>query len=177
MTEAHERLFFALWPDERVRSELSKVYNTLSSLAGRHRQVESSNLHMTLHFLGNIPLSGIDCYLKQAREVQGSAFELALNRIGHFKKPKVLWIGCESVPPDLYQLQSDLGAQIETCGFSQESRPYQPHVTMARKVSRPVDRQPVFNIPWVVDRFVLVQSRSLEAGVEYRVKASYPLKH
>lgn len=175
MNESQERLFFALWPDDRVRHRLSESVNRLPQISNQGRLVKSSNLHMTLHFIGNVPSAKTVCFISQAAKVQGRPFDLNLMHFGHFRKPRVLWIGCESVPPALSKLHADLGSMIETCGYTPESRPYRPHVTMARKIKQPLDKEIISGIAWRVDRFVLVQSTTQEKGVQYRVKASYPL--
>ena len=141
------------------------------------KPVVPSNLHLTLHFLGNVPVSNVNCFLQQAAKVRGRAFELNLNTTGHFKKARVLWLGCETVPSALYQLHTQLADLIQACGFYQESRHYQPHVTMARKISEPVDQKNIMDIRWFVDRFALISSHSVDTGVEYRVKALYALKN
>jgi 2'-5' RNA ligase len=175
VNDNYERLFFALWPDETVRTELSSAFDAVSGLPEKSRRVVSSNLHLTLHFLGNISSADVHCFLQQAEKVRGPGFELNLNTMGHFKKPKVLWLGCKTLPPALHQLHAQLADLIQPCGFYQESRPYQPHITMARKIPEPLEDKHVIDIRWPVDRFALIQSHGVDTGVDYRVKAMYPL--
>lgn len=176
MTERHERLFFALWPDETARQCLSDAISEVRSITAHGKLVDFNNLHITLHFLGNIPVQRVRCYLRQAIKVRGRPFDLELTHLGHFKKPRVLWIGCDTIPPALEQLHADLGAMIETCGFNQESRPYRPHVSIARKINQSVAKQRITGIPWSVDQFVLIKSVIQNNAVQYRVKAAYPLR-
>lgn len=176
MIEPCERLFFALWPNDRVRYSLQHAFNTLHDPPADCRRVNSANLHMTLHFLGNIPVSKVDCFSHQASQLRSEGFTLNVTKIGYFKKPRVLWMGCDFIPPALVELQARLGLLIESCDFTQESRPYNPHVTMARKVRRPIKDQSVDVIPWEVDRFCLILSQSLSSGVRYSVKESYLLE-
>lgn len=166
----HERLFFALWPPDTVRQQIVKRLNSLSGLPAGARLVTPVNLHMTLHFLGNINKQSIDCYIQQAREVKISPFELQLSEIGFFQKPKVVWLGCDGIPPQLVQLQYDLGGYISHCGFQIESRPFHPHVTLARKIYHPVDVSSLEPVSWTVDAFVLVKSITCARGVEYQVR-------
>lgn len=169
-----ERLFFALWPDDEVRERIIEVCNQLPALQGQ-RLVEPGNIHLTLHFLGNIPLQRIDCFLKQAARVKASPFALQIVHSGYFKKARVLWLGCRHQPAELVNLHKQSGKMIRTCGYQPEQRPYHPHITCARKVTHAIPGIAFKPIHWPVSRFVLVQSNSLPDGVEYKVKASFAL--
>src|SRR5581483_1928235 len=58
MSEATRRIFFALWPDERVRAALAHAtHKAVRSCGGR--PVPVHNLHATLLFLGSVPESRI----------------------------------------------------------------------------------------------------------------------
>lgn len=175
MSESFERLFFALWPGDGLRQEIVNEYNKHPELANQGRHVRVSNLHMTLHFLGNIPLHRVDCFIEQAGEINSQPFELALTRTGYFSRARVAWIGCEIVPQGLADLHNQLGIRIKACGFNPESRPYNPHVTMARKVRGPVETLTLNKIKWMVDHFVLLRSTLVGNAVQYQVRASYAL--
>ena len=167
------RLFFALWPDEEVREKIAEYVNLLLSESGR--VVPRYNWHMTLHFIGNATFDEKDCLDRQARTVKASVFELNFDQTGFFKKPKVFWLGSENPPEALFDLQKNLGKQISCCEYDPETRPYSPHITVARKVTE----KPAFRfsskIPWYVDRFVLIESVSEPDGVRYQVLEEYLL--
>ncbi|MCP4076070.1 MAG: RNA 2',3'-cyclic phosphodiesterase [Gammaproteobacteria bacterium] len=175
MSKKFERLFFALWPDQLVRKQLSEIYQDVDDLVGQGNQLKPANLHMTLHFLGNIPISKVDCFINQAEKIQLPSFGLEINRLGYFKKPKISWLGPVNFPRDLLKLQFALGEAIKPCGFHPESRPFQPHVTMARKIQQSVLSDHIKPVQWKVDSFALIKSISLESSVEYQLKASFPL--
>ncbi len=175
MNKPHQRLFFALWPDDAVRKQLHQRYLTMQGLQGQGRPLQNANLHITLHFLGNVALDEIDCFIDRARRVITHAFSLKLTHTGYFKKPKIVWIGMDDVPQELSRLHASLAKQIRHCGFKPEQRPYCPHVTMARKVTRDPGDSEIQPITWQVDRFVLIRSESVAEGVRYRVKHSFPL--
>src|SRR4051812_46563571 len=52
------RLFLALWPDERTRTRLGEraAFVQWSSTA---RRTPTGNLHLTLHFIGNVPTRSV----------------------------------------------------------------------------------------------------------------------
>jgi len=130
---------------------------------------------MTLHFIGNTTFDEKDCLNSQAKTVKASAFELSIDKTGFFKKPKVFWLGCENPPKVLFDLQSDLGEQISYCEYNPEARPYSPHITVARKITEKPAFRLASNIPWYVDRFVLIESVSEPGGVRYQVLEEYLL--
>ena len=168
------RLFFALWPDERVRRELQQAGQTIALCEGA-RYVTAANLHLTLHFIGNVDHGELPCLKRQARKVFGRGFELVIEGSGCFSKPKVGWLGCEDIPPALGHLHQELGSRLGECGFEPEKRPFRPHVTVLRKYRASPPKPEFEPIRWPVGDFSLVESRSGENGVQYRVLETYPL--
>lgn len=165
------RLFFALWPDESIRSQIDCYLNNLPDEPGR--LVPRYNWHMTLHFIGNTTFGDKNCLDSQARKVGAKPFELTLDHTGFFKRPKVFWLGCSHVPDVLIELQKNLGKEISCCDYQPETRYYFPHVTVARKVMQPPELSQMAAIHWQVDRFVLIESVSESGGVRYQVLEEY----
>jgi len=169
------RIFFALWPDDGVRNKIAANLGRIDINRDKCRWVTNSNLHLTLHFVGNTSIAEMKCLDRQAREVDAEPFELNLDYSGYFKKPKVLWIGCQAAPEALYTLSGILGEQISQCAYTPETRPYSPHMTVARKFSEAPGTIPFESVLWQVNRFVLVESKSVPGGVRYEVVENYPL--
>jgi len=167
------RLFFALWPDEGVRKSIDNYLASLPSSSGR--VVPRYNWHMTLHFVGNTTFAEKTCLDNQAANIQATQFQLTLDQTGYFKKPKVYWLGCSRPPEALFDLQRNLGEEICRCEYQPETRPYTPHVTIARKIQHAPDIKPPGSIVWDVDRFVLIESVSQPGGVRYKVIEEYLL--
>ena len=99
------------------------------------------NLHLTLKFLGDLPASRItglsDACSEALKDLE--PFELMISGCGSFPphgKPKVLWIGIEDAgtpaASHLSQLHAALEASCAARGFERETRPYHPHLTVAR---------------------------------------------
>ena len=166
---AQERLFFALWPSDVERESLLDCIHRLSKEQWQGRRVSPANLHITLHFLGNIPAGRVDCFIQQAKTVALPRFEIRLDKVGYFKKPKVLWLGCEHVADELQQLHYDLGRKIQHCGYQPESRAYTPHVTIWRKLPAAKYDLQIEPMSWHIDSFVLVKSVTHNSGVEYQI--------
>ena len=169
------RLFFALWPDEQVRSQITENLQRFDLDKNQNRIVDKDNLHMTLHFVGNTSFAEMNCLDRQAKLTRCQSFDLVLDCSGFFKKPRVLWFGCHNAPRALYDLQLKLGQYLDICAYSPESRPYSPHVTVARKIVGEPEAINLEPVNWHVDRFVLVKSISITGGVRYEVVQSYAL--
>ncbi len=168
------RVFFALWPDDDLRRRLQQTALRLA-IERPARRVPAYNLHLTLHFIGNIYAGELECLQHEAGTVRAAAFELEIDRIGHFARPRVGWLGCSRVPAALASLHRDLGQRLTRCDYQPEARRFNPHVTVARKLRQ----QPVAiefqTLHWRVESFVLVESRQRDNGVQYEVVETYPL--
>lgn len=169
------RLFFALWPDAPTRARLAAIAAQFP-FARAARRVPDYNLHLTLHFIGNVDRGDAECMRQRARTVGGCAFKLAIDRYGHFGDARVGWLGCAQIPVGLLDLQRRLGQSLRDCGFEPEARAFHPHVTVARKLGRLADAPAFDPLAWKVDNFALVESRAADGGVRYQVVETYPLE-
>ena len=175
MTSKTVRLFFALWPDEKVRKQMLARARSLA-LEKKGRMMRSFNLHMTLHFIGNTSLDNMRCLAQKAAEIENRPFTLELNRYGSFTKQGIVWLGCSKVPSGLYRLQRKLGQQLGQCDFEPEKRQYRPHVTLYRKAllaEQAMEAEPVI---WTAGSFSLISSEPDRDGVIYREIKRYPLE-
>jgi RNA 2',3'-cyclic 3'-phosphodiesterase len=168
------RLFFALWPDNRVRNEIQVFANQLP-LDGA-RLVAQKNTHITLAFLGNVDEETSTALIRAASRLQVAPFSLNLDRSGWWKKPKIAWLAPTDCPEELSRLVAELGALAQSCGLALDGRPYRPHLTFARKVPRALADIPLQPISWNIKEFCLLESKTHPQGVEYQVKVSWPLK-
>jgi len=174
--EKKHRVFFALWLEDDTRQQIVKTFEQSSQYKMKGRVLRSDNLHITLHFIGSVSNSKMDCMHKLAQSVDGTAFNLVLDHYGYFYKPKVLWIGLKEVPSALAELHEELGKALAECDYQMEHRPYAPHVTLMRKLTRPGELEKIEPVNWAVKDFVLVESIPVADGVHYEVRQRYPLK-
>ncbi|HET8552387.1 MAG TPA: RNA 2',3'-cyclic phosphodiesterase [Gammaproteobacteria bacterium] len=168
------RLFFALWPDDALREALHRMARKPVRHAGG-KPVTPDNYHVTLKFLGSTDDDGYDCVCAAADAIRAQPFELRLDQIGFWPKPRILWLGAEQVPEALTALVHDLDQAAEGCGFEPELRPYRPHVTLVRKVGKPGEPETVQPLVWRPKAFVLAASETLSQGAHYRVLRSWAL--
>jgi len=100
------------------------------------RWVPSSNIHLTLKFLGDISSANVEL-LSQMLSVEVSqhqALEMRFGGLGAFpnpKRPRVIWIGIQA-PAGLEALQHGIEAATATLGYPVEKRPFSPHLTIGR---------------------------------------------
>jgi 2'-5' RNA ligase len=95
------------------------------------RLVESGQMHLTLHFLGEADLDRTAAAL---RPVVALAFPLVIEGVGQFPSTGgavTLWAGVRE-SPELLGLRAAVAAALAGEGFRPEVRPYTPHVTLAR---------------------------------------------
>jgi RNA 2',3'-cyclic 3'-phosphodiesterase len=77
----------------------------------------------------------------------------------------------QAVPPALGALHARLGAAMAALGLTVETRPFRPHVTLARRAAGALPPPPAAGLAWRADGYALVDS---SAG--YRVLARYPAR-
>jgi 2'-5' RNA ligase len=175
------RVFFALWPDAAARTEFAQATRKAVRSCGG-RPVPAHNLHATLVFLGSVVVTRLaqlsDLAGGIARSKAVAPFELEFERLEYWRKPRVLTATAAASAGVAAAgalaralLEATLGA-----GFDPDSRPFRPHVTLARKVgnlTRVPEMQPV---RLAFNSFALVESRTLAEGPLYSVVESFALK-
>jgi RNA 2',3'-cyclic 3'-phosphodiesterase len=165
------RLFFALWPDDALRFQLSeRTGNFISELACR--PVAPDNLHVTLAFVGSVPAQQVATLVGLGHALNLAPCELVFDQWTVWKQAGVLVLTASTTPPALQQLMAELRRCLNAAGYTLDTRPFQPHVTVARKVRAPRDGQ-IAPLHWPASNFVLVESLSTTAGVQYRVLATF----
>jgi RNA 2',3'-cyclic 3'-phosphodiesterase len=176
--EPTRRLFFALWPDGAARSLLHEATAEFVSDGGA-KPVPQSNLHVTLAFLGAVPVTrvaelGAVARVCAACRAWPLPFELTLGELAHWRKAQVLVVlGTHSsaIAALAEALQSGCARQ----GFTPDLKPFRAHVTVARKVLRPPVTPALRPIAWAFDEFALIESRSAPDGPIYSVVETFAL--
>jgi 2'-5' RNA ligase len=165
--------FFALWPDTQVRHRLARE---ASRTDVRGRLYHPIDLHMTLVFLGQIADEQLRCVEKTADSIRSESFDLQVDGVGYWRRPRILWAGPKVTPEPLYQLVNDLKSGLAVCGFEAERRRYKPHITLYRKAAGSEPRVIEPAIEWSVREFVLAVSGTNNSPGEprYRILRRWP---
>ena len=172
------RFFFALAPDKSTRAQILAARKQLE-ISGRF--IRPANYHLTLLFLGRLSINQQQAVIRQAQKVHIEPFELVLDRFGSFKQ-NIFWMGMQTLPESLVLLHQQLLSTILqsdkinlTLDREHETKNYQPHVTLVRKVTtrallKPAALQnlPRPDIHWRVHEFILYESVDTSDGVRYQ---------
>jgi 2'-5' RNA ligase len=99
--------------------------------------VEPYSIHLTLKFLGSVPIDRIGDITGAIEEAaQGiPPFHLEVKNLGVFpnlRRVQVAWVGISGQLDKLGQLQQGIESNLARLGFAPESRPFTPHLTLAR---------------------------------------------
>ena len=139
------RLFIAVELPEEVKAVLAAGLGRLKRDQPPARWVRVEGMHLTLKFLGEQPeeiLDGLD------RGVGAALAPLASVRVSlggggffpHDRRPRVAWVGGEAAGLALWASAVDRAAAA--LGVPEETRPFSPHLTLAR-LERPWGAQAV----------------------------------
>jgi len=154
------RLFYALWPDEAICSQLAALQAMVNG-----RKLAPENLHMTLIFLGQQSRDLLPVLQQVMDELPSAAITLDIDTFGYFRKPQVAWAGPSAAPQSLFDLQHALWNRLLQLKVPlKPSAGFRPHITLARDARAPVVSDAP-TVVWPVRRMALMASLSNPAGV------------
>jgi 2'-5' RNA ligase len=159
------RLFLALWPDEATRKQVQRI------AAGLHlsprQQVKAENHHVTLVFIGGVEDQLLPAIMQPMAAIKAEPFTLRFDQLSFWRKPRILCLTCSQPDAAALQLVADLSAPLAALQIDLDTRPYSPHVTLARHVTaKPeIAFEPLL---WRAAGSALVESVSTRAGVVYQ---------
>jgi 2'-5' RNA ligase len=132
------RLFAAVDPAPQVTARIERlVTEELRPRAASARWVRPGLLHLTLVFLGEIEAGAVPAITSALTKVASAHGRFALRfRGGHSfgspRRPRILSVGVEGDLEALAALQRAAVAELEPLGHPPETRPFSPHLTLAR---------------------------------------------
>ena len=131
------RTFVAVDIDAAPRRAAAKLIAKLAAAPVDANWVQPQNLHLTLKFLGDVPLKEIAriCQTVQKAAEEVPPFELSIGGTGAFptsSRPRTVWIGSLSGQESMAALHKHLEARLAKLGFRKDSRRFQAHLTIAR---------------------------------------------
>ncbi len=133
------RTFIAVELTDEARAALARLQTRLKAAipAQTVRWTAPEAIHLTLHFLGDTPPGDIEKISGLITEAAAAInpFLLNLGNLGCFpnsRRPRIVWVGVSGQLDPLVKLYDDLGRRLKTIGFTPETRPYSPHLTIGR---------------------------------------------
>lgn len=124
------RLFYAIVPSDAVIDDIGTLQWGPS---GVHWTLPDQ-VHLTLRFLGAVPLAVAEALVGDTRPLTVAPFDLQLQGVGHFPSrgaAKVLWSGVRDDTP-LQALRTALDKRLQAQGISPTAERLRPHVTVGR---------------------------------------------
>jgi len=160
---------------------------------GLIRWTRPENLHLTLKFLGNVPITEIGKVENTLKEKLAfiQPFTLLIKGFGFFsqkKKPRVIWLGVFDSREQLKKLVTKFNRDEYLCRFHREKdKEFISHLTLGRVKKRlsKIDYQNLLKIKqelndrtlgkFKVDSIKIMESKTLPDGPRYSVIKSFSL--
>lgn len=189
--ESVQRLFFAVPLPRSLQAATEVVQRALQRANADIKWVEPHNLHFTLKFLGDRPLSQAPALAEVARAVAAEASPARVGLCGlgafpHNQWPQVVWVGCDSGGSVLAELAHRLDEALDEAGLaSRDKRPFEPHLTLGRARSNRRLKGLVEGLaqyggveigPLALTSFALMSSRLSPQGPTYTLIEEFPLR-
>ena len=173
-----------------VTPELAEVLEWLGRLGPAVRPVRPECLHLTLKFLGETPAGQVRDIIATLTEVVSGcgAFDLGFRGVAMMPshRPRVVFADLDDPLHDASKVGGPATAiedSMAGLGFARESRPYRPHLTLARIRGRPpveldelveaFDEVPLSEL--TCTEFELIRSELGPGGARYTTLARLPL--
>jgi RNA 2',3'-cyclic 3'-phosphodiesterase len=188
------RSFIAIELPPEVKKALTRLQDRFKpGDAGQVKWVDPENIHLTLHFLGNIQPDAVKPLTAAVEQAAAGSrhFQLDIGELGAFpdlKRVQTIWVGLAGDLNKLDKLYKDVGANMVPLGFKPETRPFSPHLTIGRvrdfvrpeeraALSRMIENSP-FNAKYRIDVIAvdLMKSQLTPRGPIYTKLASVKLK-
>ncbi len=188
------RTFIAVPLSKAVTQELDKLQRRLMRAFPAHavRWVPAENIHLTIHFLGDILPQRIEP-IKEALTVVARnvpPFSFTAGQLGAFpntSRPRVVWVGISDTASWLALLHEAVNESMEHLGYIREARRFSPHLTLGR-IRRRAGQEDVRNVGKTlsatqigtlgivtVETLILFQSVLRPSGAEYTPMATFKL--
>ena len=132
------RVFFAFDLPKSIKADLDNLIDELRSRdhGNRVRWVRVENLHVTLHFIGNVSPDSVPRLLhavsqELVRERPIATRLTALHLFPSEKRPRVIAMGLES-DESLMRLAEAVKRGVSAVGLPSDKRPFKAHLTLGR---------------------------------------------
>ncbi|WP_226670201.1 RNA 2',3'-cyclic phosphodiesterase [Metabacillus litoralis] len=138
MKKHHPHFFIAVPIEDHIGNNIKKWISTNKNELAFKSWVHPEDYHITLAFLGNVEdTNKLEKIKGVVREIvaMNSSFQLKVKGIDIFGKkdsPRILWVSLEESKA-LVDLQQKVFKACLENGIKLDSKPFAPHITIARK--------------------------------------------
>ncbi|HTV04937.1 MAG TPA: RNA 2',3'-cyclic phosphodiesterase [Acidobacteriaceae bacterium] len=180
------RLFLGIPLPPDTSGQLSRISLRYQSPSDNLRWYPPESWHITLQFLGSVPPEGHNCILPAICDLHHPPVPIALDALGFFDRAGVFFAQV-ALTPELLSLQRRVTAATFPCGFPPDTRPYRPHITLARSKGRAgartlralqsqlAARPYSLSAAFTAAEFVLYESIATPSGSLYEIRDRFPL--
>lgn len=124
------RLFLALWPGAAARQAI-QAWQQAVRWPPNARLTAPHHLHMTLHFIGNVPRARLP-ELVDGLAQAFTPFDWLLDEFAVWHRGIAVLQAGSPAPVELTALHAGLAEALQALRLPVETRPFRPHVTLAR---------------------------------------------
>jgi 2'-5' RNA ligase len=187
------RLFIAIPIPEPVRDEIIRIQLELQPLVphAAARWTRPDQFHLTLRFLGDVPVAGLEKLKESVNAVCRSAQPLQLRAedVGFFpnpQSPRVIWVGIFDKEGLLVDLQKRIETAVRPFTVEPGEKNFSGHATLGRlKNLKPPDirklaahaqmvKDRTFG-EWTADEIEIIRSELSLAGARHTSLAAFRL--
>ena len=177
------RLFLGIAPDASAREAIgaatARLESALGATASAFRWTRTDNVHVTLHFLGEVPPARLEALRVVIGEpIAEPPFAAGTGGFGAFPArgaPRVIWLGVDRGADAMTRLYGVFADRLRRLDIAVEDRPFTPHLTIARARDRHGARSlrdelagvPVAAASWTVTVATLFRSDLSGAAPKY----------
>lgn len=172
-----KRLFLGIALNKQQTQQLCELQANFDSTV---RLVSATNLHLTLVFLGLVDDETEQQLEEQISLMDKPKFNLTLDKLVHWAKPKILCLTGQCDDPALSALAKNCSALLSQHELHDDKHPFTPHITLARKAKHlpenmptSVAIKPLLLAPKTIHLF---HSQSTIEGVKYQILRSWDLE-
>jgi RNA 2',3'-cyclic 3'-phosphodiesterase len=169
------RTFISIKLPTKVLMKIKEIQEALPAFTGK--KTELKNLHLTLKFLGEVSSDKLEEIKSRLENIKLNKFEAEINGLGFFDNRSsnkfdrniVLWLGiinCENIQKEVdkslkgaYEIEKRFMAHI-TIARVKEVQEEKTFIENIKKISIP-------KMPFIVDKFYLIESILKKEGSEY----------
>jgi len=194
------RIFIGIDLTEEIRARITRFLEGVSGFAPEARWMRPESLHVTLKFIGEQKPEQVEAVAQRLHAIKSHAIETRMSGYGFFptlKAPRVFWIGIHAGPA-LAELAGGIDESLSELGVPRETRPFSPHLTLARAGGRSGDPKwrkgdgpnATFAVlqkrmaamgelefgTMTADKFILYQSQLSPAGSKYTKLECFPMQ-
>jgi len=121
--------------DQRIIENLVKARDMLIDTGADLKPVAPENMHITIRFIGEIPLSTVNKLCSELKNLVFKPFKVRVKGIGVFPnitRPRVIWAGVTEGYDELTNIHEEVEKIVRKIGLPPDREKFIPHITLAR---------------------------------------------